>query len=159
MERNDKYRTKMISDQQELYIFLVKPGIDVATPMVATDYVVWASWRYIAEKEVSNVRHTYEIFGDYITAGARIHLYGYLDRLQKRALYCDTESEIYIRATAEPSLVKTGDCLGATTSELKPGFHIEEFVRCGQKNYAYRIVDPVADNHETMCKVRGITMN
>ena len=45
------------------------------------------------------------------------------------------------------------------TSELKPGFHIEEFVSGGPKNYAYRIVDPVAGNRETVCKVRGITLN
>ena len=45
------------------------------------------------------------------------------------------------------------------TSELKPGFHIEEFVSGGLKNYAYRIVDPVTGNRETVCKVRGITLN
>ena len=39
-------------------------------------------------------------------------------------------------------------------SELKPGYHIEEFV-----NYAYRIVDPVTGNCETVCKVRGIMLN
>ena len=91
--------------------------------------------------------------------GARNHLYGYLDRLQKRALNCDTESVIYIQPTAEPPLVITGDCLVAMTSELKPGFHIKEFVSGGPKNYAYRIVGPVTDNRETVCKVRGITLN
>ncbi len=45
------------------------------------------------------------------------------------------------------------------TSELKPGFHIEEFVSGGPKNYAYRIVDPVTGVRETVCKVRGITLN
>ena len=28
----------------------------------------------------------------------------------------------------------------------------------GPKNYAYRIVDPVTGNRETICKVRGITL-
>jgi hypothetical protein len=45
------------------------------------------------------------------------------------------------------------------TSELKPGFHIEEFVRGGPKNYAYIIVDPATGNRETVCKVRGITLH
>ena len=45
------------------------------------------------------------------------------------------------------------------TSELKPGFHIDEFVSGGRKNYAYRIVDPVTGNRETVCKVQGITLN
>ena len=45
------------------------------------------------------------------------------------------------------------------TLELKSGFHIEEFVSGGPKNYAYRIVDFVTGNCETACKVRGITLN
>ena len=45
------------------------------------------------------------------------------------------------------------------TSELKPVFHIEEFVSGGPKNYAYRIVDPVTGNRKIICKVRGITLN
>ena len=149
----------MISDPQELYRFLATPGIEVANLMFASDEVVWASWRYIAEEKVPNLRHTNEVIGAYVTAGARIHLYAYLDKLQKRALYCDTDSVIYIQPAAEPQLVETGDCLGAMTSELKPGFHIEEFVSGGPKNYAYRIVDPVTGNRETVCKVRGITLN
>ena len=64
----------------------------------------------------------------------------------------------YVQRSAEPPLVKMGDCRGAMTSELKPGCHIEEFVSCGPKNYAYRIVDPVTCNREKMCKVRGITL-
>ena len=56
-------------------------------------------------------------------------------------------------------LVETGDCLRAMMSELISGFYIEEFVSGGPKNNAYRIVDPVTRNHETACKVRGITLN
>ena len=41
---------------------------------------------------------------------------------------------------------------------LKPGFHIEEFVSGGPKNHAYRMVDPVTGNRETVCEVRGITL-
>ena len=45
------------------------------------------------------------------------------------------------------------------TPELKTDFHLEYFVNGGPKNYAYRIVDHVTANHETACKVRGITLN
>ena len=98
-ERNDRTRTKMISDLQELYGFLATPGIKVADLMFASDDVVWASWRYIAEENVPNLRHTNEVIRAYVPAGARINPYGYLDNLQKRALYFDTDSVIY-----------TGDC-------------------------------------------------
>ena len=73
-ERNDRTRTKMIFDPQELYRFLAMPGIDFATHTLARDDVVWASWRYIPEKKVPNLRHTNELIGAYVTAGARIHI-------------------------------------------------------------------------------------
>jgi hypothetical protein len=74
------------------------------------------------------------------------------------ALYCDTDSGIYIQPDGQPALIETGDCLGAMTSELKQGIHIE-FVSGGPKNYAYRTVNPATGEHDTVCKVRGITLN
>ena len=96
----------MISNPQELCRFLTTPGIEVAELMFASDDVEWASWLYIAEEKVPNLRHTNEVIGADVTAGPRIHLYGYLDRLQQRTLYCVTDSVIYIQHTAESSLVK-----------------------------------------------------
>ena len=45
------------------------------------------------------------------------------------------------------------------TSELTLGLQIEELVSGGPKNYAYRIMDPVTGIRETVCKVRGKTLN
>ena len=59
-ERNDRTRTKMLSDPQELYRFLATPVIEVANLMFASDDLVCASWRYIAEEKVPNLRHTNE---------------------------------------------------------------------------------------------------
>ena len=66
---------------------------------------------------------------------------------------------MYSQPTAETPLVQTGDCLGAMTSELKPGFHIEEFVSGGPKNYTYRTVYHVTGKRETICKFPGVTLN
>ena len=158
IEPNDRTRKKMITYPQELYKFLETLGIEVANLVFVSDDVVCPSGRYIAEK-VPNVRHTNDVIGAYVTDGARIHLYCYIDKLQQRALYCDTDSVIYIQPNVEPPLVETGDCLGAVTSELRPGFHIEEFVSGGPKKYAYRIVNLVTSNRETVYKVRGIMLN
>ena len=49
-----------------------------------------------------------------------MHLYSYLDTLQQRALYTDTDSVIYIEPRDGAALVKTGDGLEDMTSELKP---------------------------------------
>jgi len=124
----------------------------------ASDDVVWLSWKRGAEEDVPSLRHTNEVIGAYVTAGARIHLYRFLDRLQERAIYCDTDSVIYIQPKDEPSLIETGDNLGDMTSELRPSKFISEFVSGGPKNYAYRVMTG-GEVEKTVCKVRCITLN
>jgi hypothetical protein len=99
----------------------------------ASNEVVCASWKYTADENVPNIRHINEVIGVFVTAGARIHLYKYLDRLKQKTLYCGTDSVIFIQTDDQPALFETGDCLGAMTSDLKPGLHIEEFVSGGPK--------------------------
>jgi len=121
----------------------------------ASDDVVWLSWKQGAEEDVPSLRHTNEVIGAYVTAGARIHLYRFLDRLQERAIYCDTDSVIYVQPKDEPSLVETGDKLGDMTSELRPSESIIEFVNGGPKNYAYKIVtEGKKEEEKTVCKLQ-----
>jgi hypothetical protein len=115
-ERSNRTQTRLISDPQELYRFLVMPGIEVQNMMFASDDVVWIAWQYSSEERVPSLRHTNEVVGAYVTAGARIHLYSYLDKLQERAIYTDTDSVIYIQPRDGPPLVETGDRLGQMTS-------------------------------------------
>jgi len=68
---------------------------------------------------VPNLRHTNEVIGAYVTAGARIHLYRYRERLRENAIYCNTDSVIYIQARDKPALIETGDKLGDMTSEMR----------------------------------------
>jgi hypothetical protein len=158
-ESNHRTMTELISNPQELYKFLATPGIEVVNLLFASDHVVWISWKYAAEGEIPNLPHTNEVIGTYVTAGARIHLYAYLDKLQERAIYTDTDSVIFIQNDAEPPLIECGDKLGSMTNELQPGEFIEEFVSGGPKNYAYRVVCGGTDASKTVCKVRGITLN
>jgi len=72
---------------------------------------------------VPNLRHTNEVNVAYVTACARIHLYGFLDRLQDNAIYCDTDSVLFIQPSAEPWPIATGDKLEDMLSELKPSEH------------------------------------
>ena len=108
-----------------------------------------------------SLRHTNEVIGAYVTAGARIHFYRYLDRLQENAIYCDTDSVIYVQPRDEPSLIEPGDKLGDITPELRPSEFISEFVSGGPKNYAYSVMAGGTGGREekTLCKVRGITLN
>jgi len=95
-ERNNMTKSKMMTDPQELYRFLTTPGIEVANLVFATDDLVWASWRFVAEEEIPSLRHTNEVISSYMTAGARLHLYRHIDRLQERAIYCDTDGVVYV---------------------------------------------------------------
>ena len=95
------------------------------------------------ETKVPNLRHTNEVIGSYVTAGARLHLYGQLDKLKDRALYRVTDSVVYIQPGRAPALVEIRDCLEAITSELKPNEIISEFVGGGPNIYAYKTFNSV----------------
>ena len=77
--------------------------------------MVWLSWKLSAEEIVTYVTHTNEAIGAYVTAGARIHLYSFLDRQQENAIYCDTDSVIFIQPIAEPCPIATEDKVGVIT--------------------------------------------
>jgi hypothetical protein len=133
------------------------PGIEVANMMFASDQVVWISWRFADNEHVPSLRPANDVICFFVTAGDRIHSYSYLDRLRDRALYCDTDSVIYIQPRDEPALVETGYNLGDMTSELKPGDSFSEFVAAGPKNYAYKTDQ--GQRCKKVCIIRGITLN
>jgi len=124
---------KIITEPKELNGFIATPGIKVANVVFASDDIVWLSWKCGAKKDVPNLGHTKEVIGAYVTAGARIHLYRYLDRLRVNAIYCDTDSVILIESKDEPALIETGDKLLDLTSEMHPSEFIYEFVWGGPK--------------------------
>ena len=87
-----------------------------------------------------------------------MHMYAHLDKLRERALYCDTDSFIFVQ-DSESLLMQCSDALGDMTSELKEGEFISEFFRGGPKHYAYKLCNSMTGEVKTVCKVRGITLN
>ena len=57
-ERNDRKRTKIITNPNEMYRFLATPGVEVTILAFANDDVVWLSWKRSAEERVPNLHHT-----------------------------------------------------------------------------------------------------
>jgi len=131
-------QTRLISDSQDLYRSLATPGIEVATLLFAGDSVCWIAWRHADESHAQTLRHTNDVIPSYVTAGGRMNLYTYYHTLQKRALYTDTDSVLYIQPRDGAAMVKTGDCLVDMMSEIKSCEYIYEFVSGGPKNYAYQ---------------------
>ncbi|KAJ8019801.1 putative DNA polymerase [Holothuria leucospilota] len=126
-----------------------------------TDNVAQLQWEdddeYITVGSNTNV-----FIAAFTTAQARLKLYSYLERLDRRVLYFDTDSIIYV-STPEAWDPPIGNFLGDMTDELrKPygeGSYITEFVSGGPKNYAYKVYSPDKQSSAKVCKVRGITLN
>jgi len=89
-ERNDWRITRTFTEPKELYRFLYNPDVEVMNLVFASDYLVWISWKYGAEEDAIRLLHSNEVIGIYVTAGARIHLYRYLDRLRRRCIMTRT---------------------------------------------------------------------
>jgi hypothetical protein len=82
-----------------------------------------------------------------------------MDTLKERTIYSDTDSVIYIQKCGQPPAVTCGDKLGDMSNWLGLDEYIEEFVSGGPKNYSYRMANARTLEKETVCKVRGITLN
>ena len=122
--------------------------------------MIQLKWKYHEDFiEVSS--NTSPIIAAYTTALARLKLYTYLEYLNERVLYFDTDSVIYVTHPGDNTL-PTGEFLGDLTNELEcygKDAYIQEFVSGGPKNYAYKVFNT---NHELIdicCKVRGISLN
>jgi hypothetical protein len=102
-ESNNRPKSKTVADPQELFQFLATLGIEVTNLLFAGDEVVWATWKYAEEEENMPVlSHTNEVIGAFVTAGARLKLYSYLDALKESAIYCDTDCVIYKQKCGQP---------------------------------------------------------
>jgi len=53
--------TKMITKLKELYGLLATTGVEVMNQAFSSDDVIWMSWKYGAEEDVPNLRHTNEV--------------------------------------------------------------------------------------------------
>jgi len=121
------------TEPHEMYRFLATPAVEVTNLAFARDDIVWISCKVTAEEYLP---HTNEVIGTYVTAGARIHLCSFLDWLQEKAIYYDTDSIIFIHPIGEPWPIATGDKLGDMQSELKISEFIVDFV-CAEPKFMH----------------------
>ena len=86
----------------------------------------------------------------FTTCYARMRLYGALEIAGEDALYCDTDSLIFIERN-EKELFKLGDNLGDFTPEE---LHIIEFAATAPKSYGY-----ITNDGAIECKVKGFKLD
>jgi len=124
----------------------------------ASDDLGYISWKYAAEEDVPILRHTNEVIRGYVTAGATIHLYRYLELLRKNGTYCDTECVICIQPSGGFPLIEKGGQRKVMTSELRSSESISGFMSGGPNDYAYRVLNTGDSRENTVSKFRGITL-
>ena len=116
-------------------------------------------YRYKEEFIVPNDKVNVAI-ASYVTSYARLHLYRYLEALQQRVLYFDTDSVIYLCKPGQKDL-PSGYFLGELTDELEEygkGSYIKEFTSAGPKNYSYT-VQPPEGKVKRVVKVKGFPLD
>jgi hypothetical protein len=118
---------------------------------------------YTKEEDfVENLGNVNPVLAAFVTAQARLKLYSYIEQLQDRVLYFDTDSILYLSSEGDNYDVPTGNFLGEMTDELANyglGATITEFVSGGPKNYAYKVKITGLEGHKSDCKIKGLTLN
>ncbi|XP_067210247.1 uncharacterized protein [Linepithema humile] len=160
-QRPNLTNTEIVKTQQRLASLLTSPKHEITEILPVNEDAMYVSWRLREEADVPSPL-TNVVLAAYTTALARLVLYKYLERLDRRVLYYDTDSCIYV-SSDDPSEYepRTGNFLGDMTNELESygsGSYIEAFVSGGPKFYAYVVRTPEGLTHE-VCKVKGITLN
>ncbi|XP_018371345.1 PREDICTED: uncharacterized protein LOC108766509 [Trachymyrmex cornetzi] len=153
--------TEIVKNYQRLAALLTSPEHEITDILPVNDEVIYVSGRLREEAVVASPQ-TNVVIAAFTTALARLKLYEHLELLNRRVLYYDTDSCIYI-STGDPNEYepRTGNFLGDMTDELESygcDSYIESFVSAGPKFYAYVVRTPEDRLHE-ICKVKGITLN
>nr|XP_015834829.1 PREDICTED: probable DNA polymerase [Tribolium castaneum] len=144
-QRENPQKTEIIDDARTLFDLLTNHSRITHNLTIVNNDVLLANWDSVCE-DIIPLKTVNVIIAAYTTAGARLELYKYLEKLDRRVLYFDTDSVIFTQKEDEwqPEI---GDS------------YISEFVSGGPKNYAYRYWVTKERLFKTVCKVKGITLH
>lgn len=159
-ERPDKVKKLFINDRDKLINLVTDPSFETQSLYTLSHDAVLASYKLI--NEGNNLQPNVNVaIAAYTTAHARLHLYEYLDKLQDRILYYDTDSVVFVKNESEVGL-PLGDYLGDLTDELSEfgeQCYINEVVFTSEKSYAFTVKDSSDQIVGSVCKVKGISLN
>ncbi|KAJ8965523.1 hypothetical protein NQ317_019537, partial [Molorchus minor] len=154
-QRENQPKTTIVRNPAEFFGMLSKPEIHVNSVLPINEETLIVSWEEL-EEVVAPLATVNVVVAAYVTTQARLKLYSYLELLEGRVLYYDTDSIIYISKDGLYD-VPTGEFIGDMTDELESygaGSYISEFVSGGPKNYAYKVFSTKDQKEEIVCKVK-----
>ncbi|XP_043268101.1 uncharacterized protein [Venturia canescens] len=160
-QRENLPQTTIVSTRKKLMEMLTSPETIITGILPVNNDILYVNHVKTNDTiEPSGIASS--VIAAYTTAQARLKLYSYLELLDKRALYCDTDSVIYVTKNCPDEFEPpTGQMLGDLTDELTcygKGCYIKSFVSGGPKFYAFVVHNPNGSETE-VCKVKGITLN
>ena len=140
-QRSNLTQSTYIAEPSEYFDMMTSSSQVIKNVRFVSEEMVHMDWLYLDDL-VEGSGRTNVVIAAYTTAQARLKLYGYLERLNTRTLYCDTDSVIYScrRREWEP---ECGDYLGDMTDELsdKIGLNtITTFRKITRTNLLDRII-------------------
>jgi len=153
-------KTTYFTEPAPYFALVCKPGTIIHSIGILGENLISVSHSE-TEEFVQVMGNTNPVIAAYTTCQARLKLYSFIEKLDKRVLYFDTDSIIYTARRGE-AVIPTGTNLGDMTNELKDfnhGAYITEFVSAGPKNYGYKVYDPILKKESVVVKIRGFTLN
>ena len=117
IQRSSKIRTKDRPKYEHLSMLLTSSEHEIINILPDNDEI-YVSW--LREETVTPSPQTNSVIAAWTMSQARLILYEYLEKLDSRVLYCNTDSCIYV-SRGEPSEYEpcTGNFLDDMTDELE----------------------------------------
>ena len=148
-------KTEYISEPPKILDLLTNPNKIVKNVDICRENLLLIIWddteSNVEPRACSNV-----IIAAFVTAQARLKLYGILEKLNERVLYFYTDSIIYDHKPHLWSPAFVNKRLGEWTDKV-PNARIVKFVGMEPNNYGYEFVDK-GGNRRSTCKVKGISL-
>jgi len=157
-QRNNLTKTKYVTTCEELLKMFNDDTLEISTIHFHNENLVSLNYK-VNNNLVQPQTSTNPVLASFVTSQARLRLLEFLETLNEKVLYYDTDSVIYLSKNGE-KLIPTNDYLGSMSNELKnfgENAHISEFLAGGPKNYGFIVANGENVVAEIL-KIRGIRL-
>ena len=134
-ERRNLKQTEIVKTRGALIKLLTAPDKEELSTLFVNDELLYVDWQNIQDA-VEASPNTNVVIATYTRAHARLKLYTYLEKLDRRVLYFDTNSRIFACKESDDYTPHMGSLLSDVTNELDPNVNIDTFLSGGPKFYA-----------------------
>ena len=117
-QRSKLPKTEYFIDPAAFFKLVFDPATSTKTVRIVNDKMVAVTYE-LQEEFVEVLANTNAVIAAYTTAQARLKLYSYIEQLQERVLYMDTDSLIYLDRPSDQYHPEIGNYLGKSTLYLQ----------------------------------------